>query len=800
MAAKEPDCVLPGYEEYEKCARCGLDTGYTAIPALGHDIVHVEEKLPTCTETGWEAYDHCKRCEYTTLDERIKPLGHDLVDHECTRCEKDLYGGRLYGYEYLGTMQNGANRQAFYDELAAAAKAFDKDTLTDMDTEEDQPFAHIVFTQYGLSLEDAVVIWKTFKDDNPVYYWMSNVLYYGDDYVEPAVNVDYALGEKRSKYNALIDESVMQLAAEIIPDASVYDTVLGYHDAIILDINYVYDEYGYPQSESWAHNIIGVLEKRGAVCEGYSRTFQLLLNYADVESIFVTGWSGTVKHAWNLVRMDDGDWYWFDLTFDENGNYGSGVTYDYFCATDTEFLADHVCDTPQGETVEFLYKLPERSDHDYVSDGIMLGKTIETGNMVYRVAGYNAVAFIGCNGGEEIVVPEKIEYQGRTFEVIIIGSEDELSVFENNSEVRTISIPSSVRMIWDDALMSDSLENITVSEDNATYTSVDGVLYTKNLYTLIKFPSASAIQKLIISENTYMIANKAFDNCKNLSAIHFGVNIDTVGVLNWGSGYPVKDGIVNVYSGEIIRIYQAMTGEKELTIAPENDSYCMDDIGLYNITKTTLLYIHNKSITTYKVAANLTSIEDIGGYNMFDDCSLLQSISVEEGNQHFISYNGVLYDKDFTDIIAVPKCIYGHIYVCSGVTNIEPATFKDRKNITGVTLPQSVTNIEMNAFSGCTSLSSLVLSSKLNKIGTRAFENCTSLTSVTIPSSVNFIANFAFSGCSGLTDVTFENCNGWTVSSWGNTKNINSYDLSDTENAKEYLVNVYLRYHWTRNA
>ena len=57
------------YDEVVYCTECNKELSREAkvISALGHDLIHHDEKASTCTETGWYAYDTCSRCDYTTF-------------------------------------------------------------------------------------------------------------------------------------------------------------------------------------------------------------------------------------------------------------------------------------------------------------------------------------------------------------------------------------------------------------------------------------------------------------------------------------------------------------------------------------------------------------------------------------------------------------------------------------------------------------------------------------------------------------------------------------------------------------
>lgn len=72
-----------------------------------------------------------------------------------------------------------------------------------------------------------------------------------------------------------------------------------------------------------------------------------------------------------------------------------------------------------------------------------------------------------------------------------------------------------------------------------------------------------------------------------------------------------------------------------------------------------------------------------------------------------------------------------------------------------VCIPQGITKIEKNAFASST-LKNVVFPEGLEKIGENAFANCKKLTKVTIPKSVDIIDQDAFSKCKNLKKITFK--------------------------------------------
>ncbi len=127
-----------------------------------------------------------------------------------------------------------------------------------------------------------------------------------------------------------------------------------------------------------------------------------------------------------------------------------------------------------------------------------------------------------------------------------------------------------------------------------------------------------------------------------------------------------------------------------------------------------------------------SSVTNIG-YGEFWNCNSLTSINVEESNSNYKSLDGVLFNKDMSELICYPGGKAEAVY----------------------TIPSSVTSIGIYAFNNCSGLTSIEIPSSVMSIGSDAFYNCSSLTSIKIPSSVASIADGAFNGCESLSDVYY---------------------------------------------
>ena len=185
---------------------------------------------------------------------------------------------------------------------------------------------------------------------------------------------------------------------------------------------------------------------------------------------------------------------------------------------------------------------------------------------------------------------------------------------------------------------------------------------------------------------------------------------------------------------------------------------------------------------------------------------------VSPDNQYYSSEDGVLFNKNKTELVRYPEKKEGSMYkipssvtrvgsfsfyftnlayikILSSVIEIDSEAFSNCINLEDIEIPSSVTKMDSNVFSSCTNLKSINVSlnnqyyssengilfnkdktkllvypskkegiaykipSSVTEIGSYSFQNCTNLTNIEIPSGVTYIDVGTFINCRNLTNI-----------------------------------------------
>lgn len=262
------------------------------------------------------------------------------------------------GYDFLGTMENGEELQAFYNRLYDKCVELWDDT--DLNIRRDgEHYCYGEVWADNLSFQEMVIVYYTMRNDCPIFYFADPLAAARDDTFLLMIDGNYRFGSDRKNIQEEVEYYIKNAAAQAENKETDYLKAKAVHDILLEDLEYAFDRSGSPSEEAWAHNVVGATKNSGT-CETYARLYQAIMNYMDIDNYFVSGLSDGGEHAWNAVRLDDGLCYYVDCTWDDLLS-----DYTYFAKGEDTMSSDHTADTPTDDPQRFLIRLPDISRKDF---------------------------------------------------------------------------------------------------------------------------------------------------------------------------------------------------------------------------------------------------------------------------------------------------------------------------------------------------------------------------------------------------------------------------------------------------
>ena len=353
------------------------------------------------------------------------------------------------------------------------------------------------------------------------------------------------------------------------------------------------------------------------------------------------------------------------------------------------------------------------------------------------------------NNTDSIAIPEKVRINGKIYNVTSIGD----GVFGGYSGLTSIRIPESVTSIGAEAFIGCSdLTRINIPEG---VTRIDSST----------FAGCSSLREITLPKNVTSIGNSAFSGCNGLKSIQIPSSVTDIDKFAFyrciNLDVTIDNSEGNVKVGEF-----AFEACKSVTYLKNNDITVIDtsDTPLkfritsdstvevmedYSYRDLDSIFIPAKVRIEGKVY-DVTSIDEYA----FVYYSNLTSINVSSNNSNYSSIDGVLFNKNKTEIVYVPRGRKGTFSIPSSVTSINSWAFYGCNGLTSINIPNSIKSIADSTFAHCYSLTSINIPNSVTSIGASAFKGCYGLTSISIPNSVTSIGSYTFYNCHGLTSIS----------------------------------------------
>ena len=328
-------------------------------------------------------------------------------------------------------------------------------------------------------------------------------------------------------------------------------------------------------------------------------------------------------------------------------------------------------------------------DFEIDEDGVLVEYKGKGGDVVIPdgVTAIGDYAFSSCSKLTSVTIPDSVTGIG-------------YRAFALCSSLTSIIISETVTNIGEGAFGEcANLEKINVSERNRYYASIDGILYTKDLKTLIQCPGAKT--SVTIPNNVTSIGVYAFSRCSSMTSVIIGNNVIDIGE---GAFYGCSG-----MTGVII-------GNNVISIGEDAFGYCTN-------------------LRSVSIPDSVKALEN----GTFQDCTNLTTVNIGNGVN---SIGGKL-------VTETEGCFAG----CSNLTSITMGknvivigefAFDACSKLKNITIPDSVTIIEEGAFIECKGLTDITIPNSVTTIGKRVFTNCKNLIRVTIGKGVTSVGEGAF--------------------------------------------------------
>ncbi len=186
------------------------------------------------------------------------------------------------------------------------------------------------------AMNDIMMAITALNEDNPLFFWVGGFgISYGGTKKYSGGNYTYTIttlivnisidtthyadfNDVKAKQTAIIEK----LETIKVNGISRHEKLKSIHD--YLANNIVYDD---TVSQPNIFDSYGALINGVGVCEGYAEALKLLCDREGIPCVTVMGTGNGGAHKWNMVQMEDNEWYTVDATWDDQS---SSVYYSYF--------------------------------------------------------------------------------------------------------------------------------------------------------------------------------------------------------------------------------------------------------------------------------------------------------------------------------------------------------------------------------------------------------------------------------------------------------------------------------------
>ena len=374
----------------------------------------------------------------------------------------------------------------------------------------------------------------------------------------------------------------------------------------------------------------------------------------------------------------------------------------------------------------------------------------------------SACSFRGCTSLREVVLPHGLRTLGflafegcRSLETIEIPprvEQIEAGAFRQCSGLRRIRIPDSVQFLDASAFRGClSLRSVEAAENHPVYASMKGLLYTRDISTLVCTPGCFDETVCVLPEGLKTISPWTFCEVRGLHTVVVPSTVSVISEMSFdGPGdlrrievesgnprYTSRDGILCSQSGVVLRcpsgcfVGKGIVPEGVSTIGPGAFRDCanLTEIEMPgSVTNICRYAFARTALTNVVFSEGLVALEPFSfagcdqlvsmrfpstlrscGADVFSFCPSLTNVTVDAANPVFTCENGMF--RSGGDVIRVFPPGPEELCFPEGTTGI--GSCADLTRTRRVVLPPSVTYISHDAFKGALNVKEVVVKGDL---------------------------------------------------------------------------------------
>ncbi len=266
--------------------------------------------------------------QYNNIANKIEIYNDRLTEAEAVEFEQETAGMSMYYYNQLSEAEQEA-----YKIIYSMLCNFEESRYVNLKNEE---------------IED---VYSAVLYDNSMIFWVKGGYKYieYDDSTEILPN--YILTEAQAeKHGEIINSKIEEYVATARSLETDFEKELYLHNVVCESIVYTDETTG-----EMGNNLVGAFVDGKAVCEGYARAMQVLLERSGIYNYLVLGDGKTEEgfelHMWNVVNIN-GNNYHLDATWNDTVLQDE-IAYFYFNVDDAFISSDHINLEPANNNCDY---------------------------------------------------------------------------------------------------------------------------------------------------------------------------------------------------------------------------------------------------------------------------------------------------------------------------------------------------------------------------------------------------------------------------------------------------------------